>query len=435
LATLIDKVIVIDESDANVLFWEMLLPDLKLQVFKARAGAEALEIIEKESIPMAIVAWELTSMPGTILMQKARESRKRRRMPFLIYSKRMTDEDVALARELGSESIISLPFDKEKVKETLQKIITEESNPNPIEVKLRKMEECLAEGKPTEVLKMIGPDVSKKGPHIPRYKTIVAETFFQIGNLDKAFKAVKEALEQDGAYRPAHFLMGRLYTASGKHDEAIEVVKSFSEKSPKNIQALLQLGSAYISADKLDDAKKTVEQVMVLDRENQAVNDNKGKIALKEGNIALAAQLLSETQNGDEIARFYNSIGISMVAKGDFDKGIDTYHSALKILSSKTKVHLLYFNLAIAYRKKGDKANELNFFCESYTSEPSFEKAYASIARALQEARAKGIQPNQQQLKTAAEKRSAYLLENPGVAEKIKEKLEKAKKSAQDNTQ
>ncbi len=429
LGTTIDKVIVIDESDANVLFWEMMLPELNLKVFKTRAGAEALDLIEKESIPLAIVAWELTSMPGTILIQKARESRKRRRMPFLIYSKRMSDEDVAVAKELGSDSIINLPFDKEKVKELLKKIIADEANPNPIEVKLRKMEECISEGKPTEVLKMIGPDVSKKGPHLPRYKTIVAETFLQIGNFEKSFKAVREALELDEAYRPAHYLLGRLYTASGKHDEAIEVLKNLADKSPRNIQGLLQLGSAYISADKIEEAKQTVEKVTTMDKDNKAVNDNKGKIALKEGNLSLAAQLLSETQNGDEIARFYNSLGISMVAKGEYDKGIDTYHSALKILSSKTKVHLLYFNLALAYRKKGDKINEAGYFCESYAAEPSFEKAYASIARAMQEAKAKGLQLNAQQLKIASERRTAFLLENPVVAEKIKEKLEKTKKA------
>ena len=427
MANNIDKVLVIDESDANLLFWEMLLPELKLTVFKSRAGAEALEIIEKESIPLAIVAWELTSMPGTVLIQKARESRKRRRMPFLIYSKRMSDDDVALARELGNESILSLPFDKEKVLEVLKKIISEENNPNPVEVKLQRMEEFLGEGKPTEVLKMIGPDVSKKGPHLPRYKTIVGETFLQIGNIEKAFRAVREAIELDGGYKPAQYLLGRLYTVSGQHDEAINVLKSLSSQSPKNIQALLHLGSAYINADKMEEAKKTVEQVGTIDKDNKAVNDNKGKIALKEGNLSLAAQLLSETQNGDEIARFYNSLGISMVAKGDYEKGIDTYQSALKILSNKAKVHLLYFNLALAYRKKGDKTNEVGYFCESYVAEPAFEKAYASIARALQEAKAKGVSVNSEQLKLAAERRAIFLKENPGAAEKIKERLEKSK--------
>ena len=147
---------------------------------------------------------------------------------------------------------------------------------------------------------------------------------------------------------------------------------------------------------------------------------------MKEGNIGLAAQLLSETQNGDEIARFYNSMGISMVAKGDFDSGIETYQSAIKILSSKTKLHLLFFNLALAYRKKGDTKNEAAYFCESYVTEPSFEKAYASIARVVQEAKSKGVTLNTESLNAASVRRKTFLIENPKAAEKIKERLEKA---------
>jgi tetratricopeptide (TPR) repeat protein len=326
--------------------------------------------------------------------------------------------------------VISLPFDRAKVKETLQFIMDAEAKPNPIESKLRVMEECLAEGRPTEALKMFGPDLSKKGPHLPRYKTAVAETFLQIGNIEKAQKSIAEALEIDPVFLPALYLKARIYTITGKHDEAIDVLKTVSEKSPKNIQSLLNLGSAYISGDKIEEAQKTVDAISLLDPDNKDVNDNKGKIALKKGDLSLAAQLLSETQNGDEIARFYNSLGISMVAKGDFDKGIETYQSAIKILSNKAKTHLLFFNLALAYRKKGDTSNELGYFCESYVAEPSFEKAYASIARALQEAKSKGLTVNKQQIQAAAERRANFLKENPAIAEKVAEKMQKAQKAS-----
>ena len=155
MASAIEKVIVIDESDANVLFWEMLLPDLKLQIFKARTGAEALEIIEKEQIQMVVVAWELSSMSGAILLQKVRSTRKRRRMPFIIYSKRMTDEDVQITREMGVDNVLSMPFDKAKVRAVIARLVNDENNLDAREAKLRRMEDYLGEGKPTEVLKVI----------------------------------------------------------------------------------------------------------------------------------------------------------------------------------------------------------------------------------------------------------------------------------------
>lgn len=425
MASSIQKVIVIDDSDPNVLFWDLLLSEMGLQVFKTRTGAEALEIIEKDNVPFAVVAWELTAMPGTVFIQRAKESRRRRRMPFLIYSKRMSEQEVYFARQMGLENLINLPFDRAKVKGMVEDILVRESSLSPLELKLRKMEDFLADHKPTEVLKMIGPDVSKNGPHRPRYKTIVGETFLQIGNQVKASKAVDEALTQDPDFLPAIYLKGRLLTLAGKHDEAIALLKGTSEKSPSNIESLTNLGSAYISADRMEDAKETMRAIGRIDPETKMANDMQGKIAVKEGDFSLAAKLFSETQNGDEIARFYNSLGISLIAKGDFEKGIETYQSALKLLSSKAKVHLLLFNLALGYRKMGDSLSELNYLCQSYLAEPSFEKAYASIARAIQEAKGKGLSLNQSQLNGVLTRRKSFLLENPFIAEQIRERLER----------
>ena len=426
MAAAIERVLVLDDNDGTTLFWEMLLPEFKLTVFKARTGAEGIQIVEAENIQLAIAAWELRSMPGTVFVQKARGSRKRKRMPFLLYSTRMSPEDVMLAKELGLDNIVPMPLDKSKAREMLKEILDRENNIPPLENRLRKMEDALAEGRPTEALRIVTPDMSKKGPHLARYKTLIGETFLMSGNLEKSEKGIREALEADPNYLPAKYLLARLYTTAGKHDEAIEVLNQLKTSSPRNVQTLISLGSAYVSADKIEEAKKTVSQVKMLDPDNETVKDNEGKIALKEGNLSLAAQLLSETENGDEIARFYNTLGISLVAKGEHVKGIETYLSALKILANKAKLHLLFFNLALAYRKKGDNTNSLSYLCESYINEPAFEKSYAAIARAVAEMKEKGHAINMAQIKLVKDARSKFLTENPQVAEKIKARMDEA---------
>lgn len=422
MAAAIDTALIIDENDGQILFWEMLLSEINLKVVKARAGAEALEKIEKENIPFAVVAWELSSMPGTLLVQKARESRKKRRMPFVIYTSRMSESDAELLRELGLESIVTLPLEKAKIKSLVTEILDRENNISSLELKLRRMEDFLTDHKPTEVLKLIGPDVSKKGPHRPRYKVIVGETFLQIGNIAKAMKAVDEALESDPHYLPAHYLKGRLLSLSGRHDEAIALLKQTSGKRPQNIESLVNLGSVYVAADRIDEAKAIVASVETMDAENESIKDTKGKIALSEGNLSLAAQLLSQTQNGDDIARFYNSLGISLVKKNEFEKGIETYQSAITLLSNKARIHLLLFNLAMAYRKKGDTYSEVVHFSKSYLSEPRFEKAYACIARGVQEAKSKGIKLDSGLLTEVVKTRADFLKDNPEMAQKIQEK-------------
>lgn len=422
MSAAIDTALIIDENDAQVLFWEMLLSEMNLKVVKARAGAEGLDKIEKENIPFAVVAWELSSMPGTLLVQKARQSRKKRRMPFVIYTTRMSESEASLLRELGMDSIVTLPLEKAKVKSIVSAILERESNISGIEQKLRRMEDLLSDNKPTEVLKLMGPDVSRKGPHRPRYKVIVGETFLQIGNIAKAMKAVDEALEADPHYLSAHYLKGRLLSLAGRHDEAIALLKQTSGKSPQNIESLVNLGSVYVAADRMDEAKAVIATVEKIDPENESIKDTKGKVAISEGNLTLAAELLSQTQNGDDIARFYNCLGISLVKKNEFEKGIETYKSAIALLSNKARIHLLLFNLAMAYRKKGDKAEEVANFCQSYLSEPHFEKAFACIARGVQEAKVAGLRLNEEMLSSVLKKRAEFLRQNPDLAKKIQER-------------
>ena len=59
-------------------------------------------------------------------------------------------------------------------------------------------------------------------------------------------------------------------------------------------------------------------------------------------------------------------------------------------------------------------------------TEPSFEKAYACIARGVQEAKVRGITLIIPTLNAALARRKVFLTENPKAAERIKERLEKA---------
>jgi CheY-like chemotaxis protein len=90
-AMAIDRIVIVDESDANILFFEVVLKDLGFKdVQVGRGGNHAIEVMKKNHSQFAIVAWEMTAMPGTIFVQKARQELRKRHLPYLIYSKRLT---------------------------------------------------------------------------------------------------------------------------------------------------------------------------------------------------------------------------------------------------------------------------------------------------------------------------------------------------------
>lgn len=412
----IDRILIVDDSDANTLFFEMLLKELGIkEVMKTTTGDDGIGIVKKSHVQFIIAAWEMKGMPGTVFIQKARALKKKKHMPCVIYSKRMTEDDVQLTKELGFKDILSTPFDKAQASSMIKGLIDRESNLPAPEALLRKVEGYLAEQKPSEALKLTDKKMYE-APYTARGHTAMAEIWLRMSKLDKAEAELNKALKADPEYVPAIHLKGKVLSRSGRHDEAIQLLSTLAQRSPKNISTKVNLGSAYIQADRHEEAKQVFNSVLELDGDNRDCKDNMAVLALKEGDLNLAEQLIAETENGDELASAFNSLAISHVAKGEFDVGIDTYRNAIKLLGDKARLHLLFYNLGLAYRKKGDLAAGFVELARSYIHDPSFEKAYASLARVHQEMKEKGLACDKTLIKEVKEAREKFQAANKPTA-------------------
>lgn len=393
----IERIIIVDENDANVLFFEVVLKDLGYKNVKhGRGGNDAMAIMKEQHPQFVIVAWEMAAMAGTIFVQKAREELRKPHLPYLIYSKRIGEQDLKLVRELGFANVLTMPLDKEKAKAEITRIISLENGLSKEEIKLRKIESMLAEGKPTEALKLVDGTMRKKGPFFVRSQVAVGQIWLQIGQLPKAEEALKLALEEDNTNVDALNAMATVHSKSGRHQEAIKTLEQMSANSPKNMNILLNLGSAFVDADRHDDAKAVFGKVSALDPDQPRVKDEMAKVAFKEGDMPLAAKLLAETKNGDSMARYFNNLAIAMTHKNDYDKAIDTYEKAIQLLGNAAKLSALRYNLGLALAKKGDLQRSFNELVVSYKGDPQFEKAYAALVRVSKQMLDRGLKYDQQ---------------------------------------
>lgn len=387
--TKIQRVLVADDVEANILMFQVILQNVGISnVSTASNGDEALQIVERDKIQMVITAWEMSGMLGTILVQRIKANRKTKYLPCLIYSKRMDENEIKLTKELGFKNILGMPFNKEQATTLVQEMIKDEEEVCPLELKIRKIEGFIAENRPAEALKLINPSVTKKSPFRPRVKTALGEIWMMINQNKKSEMCLNDAIKEDGEYLPAKYTLAKLYSISGRHEDAISLLEEASKDSPHNVMTLLGLGSAYVEADQIDKAKEVFDKVDKIDSESRDLKDEKGKLAFREGDIPLAAQLLAETQNGDSLARHFNNTAIAHTVAGNFENSIKTYENAIKILTDKAKVHLLTYNMGLAYKKAGDITTAFAHICESYILEPMFEKAYVSLARLSKELKA-----------------------------------------------
>lgn len=386
------KILILDESESNILFFEMLLKDMEqtFKVYTATAGSHAELLVNEEKINFVICAWEMNAMPGTVFIQRIRQNKSRRHISCVIFSKRMSEQDIALTKDLGFENILGMPFNKETAKALIKDMIEKEIHISAEEKKLRKIEGMIVEGKLSEALKMFDNKLMKHNQLKFRVKANLADIWLQTRHFEKAETILNELLEEDPENVQGNRLIARLYSLTDRHEKAIGTLEQMCAKSPKNMGTMLNLGSAYVEADQHDKAREMFDKVEAMDNENSQLNDEKGKLAFKEGDVSLAAQLLAETQAGEELARHFNNMAIAKVAGEKYDEGIQTYNNAISLLSDKAKLHLLHFNLALAWKKKGDLEKSFKSFCESYLIDPSFEKSYAGLAKVSKDIKAAG---------------------------------------------
>ncbi|MDD9952279.1 MAG: tetratricopeptide repeat protein [Zetaproteobacteria bacterium] len=405
----ISKILIVDEVESNLLFWEMLIQDLgkAIQVNTATTGAHADSLAKAENPHLIICAWEMETTPGTIIIQKLRL--KKPHLPCLIFSKRMSEEDIRLTQELGFDDILGMPFDKEKAFNQLQELIRREESITAEEKKIRKIEQLVTEGKFNEALKWFdGPLTKKNSPVRFRAQVHLAEIWLGIKNLEKAEHTIAILIEEKPDDTNILRLKARLCSMKGAHEEAIALLEKMVENSPQNLTSLVSLGSAYVEADEHDKAKDVFKRVEELDEDNEQAKEEQGKLAFKEGNLSLAAEFLAQTQNGDVLASHFNNIAIAKAATASFDEAIQTYENAISLLADKAKTHLLVYNLGLAWKRKGDLPKSFELLCESYISEPKFEKAYAALARVARDIKSEGNTPDTSLVEKVKSARAEY---------------------------
>jgi tetratricopeptide (TPR) repeat protein len=382
----IKRFLVVDEDPENTTFFKVLLMEHQIpNVTTTNSPKEALDLLEAKRIQFVIVAREMNEMAGAVFIQKVHGMRQFKFLPCLIFSKQMSEHDIRLAKELGV-NVFAKPFNKQEIWDLISAMRKKEEEIDPTELKLRDVETLIAE-KQYKVAMHTLKDNLGTGPSAARAHTLLGEVHYKLDELDKSEKSLDQALADKQNYTPAMQMIAKVYSKTERHEKAITMLVQMVDASPKNITTLLGLSSAYNEANQLDNAKATIKKVKELDPTNKAADEELGKIAFKEGNMGLAEQLLAETENAEELGRFFNNLAIGLVSQGKYDEGIRTYEASMNILRGKdsSKMHLLEYNLGLAYRKKGHLDKALEMLAKCYFQNPSFRKPYESIVRIIRE--------------------------------------------------
>ena len=95
------RILLVDDSDSIRRMLEWILKPLGFEMLQAGNGIEALEVLRREAVDLAIVDLNMPLMDGISLVREIRATADWKEMPVIMMSTEGRDEDVRMALDAG----------------------------------------------------------------------------------------------------------------------------------------------------------------------------------------------------------------------------------------------------------------------------------------------------------------------------------------------
>ena len=113
------RALVIDDSKSIRSILTQILLKAGFEVEEAANGLEALDLIKKEKVDLALVDWNMPDMDGYEFIREVRKSETYKDMRMIMVTTETAITKVAQALEAGADEYIMKPFTKEIILEKI----------------------------------------------------------------------------------------------------------------------------------------------------------------------------------------------------------------------------------------------------------------------------------------------------------------------------
>lgn len=113
------RAIVIDDSKSIRSILSKILIEIGFTVEEAANGLEALDVIKKDKVDLALVDWNMPNMNGYEFIQEVRKDNTYKDMRMMMVTTETEMNKVVEALEAGANEYVMKPFTKEMIIEKL----------------------------------------------------------------------------------------------------------------------------------------------------------------------------------------------------------------------------------------------------------------------------------------------------------------------------
>lgn len=337
---------------------------------------EVVEALNKFGCGIFLHDFEATDKSQGELLQQ-RLNRMDDFVPVIrvLMAQEITPKLMALASDAQVRRLVPYSSNLSAVARELKMLAQTETSIGEMQRKIRALAVGTSKPNQVEADKIIESTFNQYG-HDPAIRVEYGGVLIRRDKVDDAKVIGEQILIKDALNLRAMSLVSRALMKLGKFTEAIKIMENANGLAPGNTDRLISLGDAFFKSGKNDKAKSYLKQAKEADSSAAGEADKVlGQVALSEGDMSGALELLGASCTEDESAGFFNNSAVHASKSGKPEKALELYQTALKALKTNRLKPAIYYNIALAYSDLHLIDDALKAVNHALKFNPEFEKA------------------------------------------------------------
>lgn len=291
----------------------------------ASNGEEALKVLKKESVDMAIIDYDMPVMTGIECLREIREDRKYRDLPVIMITAQAYQDFVAEVGESEINAYILKPVTIKLLEDKVSTVIEEANNPPPLVYHLKMARQFEEEGNLDEAINQCMLAI-RANPKASRAVRELGYYYLKQENMVEAEKWLLKATKMNSMDVFAFHHLGNLYLNQNDIEKASYYFEKAIEISPRHLSRGLQFGKTLVTMKKLNKAIKVFEKTFQLSDDPHPLKEEIADFCISFEAHSYAAKLLEsiidEKPNRDDL---FFKLGLSYEKLGDTKKAVSCF--------------------------------------------------------------------------------------------------------------
>lgn len=117
------KILIVDDDDTTRKLIGLSLSATDYEIVEAASGADALQILENDSVDGMITDYNMPSMNGVELVRSLRSDHRWQQLPVVMVSCCFTSDSVAAAETVGVAKCLRKPFRRQLLQDVVRGMV------------------------------------------------------------------------------------------------------------------------------------------------------------------------------------------------------------------------------------------------------------------------------------------------------------------------